>query len=107
MDGGIEQNPAYRTVRALRLVVPSGEGLSRSRRKLWDESGRQLEGIGRLLDGVDASILNLGLVGFALSLRLSHGYDLLPGAPTSGVVPSNNPAHQQIYQTRVMIDPIL
>ena len=60
-----------------------------------------------LLDGVEASILHLSLVGFALPLCLSHSYDLVPGAPTSGVIPSNNPAHQEIYQTCVMIDPIL
>ena len=46
-------------------------------------------------------------VGFALPLCLSKSYDLVPGAPTSGVIPSNNPAHQEIYQTCVMIDPIL
>src|SRR5215207_2930579 len=61
----------------------------------------------RLLDGVEASILHLSLVGFALPLCLSQSYDLVPGAPTSGVIPSNNPAHQEIYQTCVMIDPIL
>jgi hypothetical protein len=63
--------------------------------------------VSRLLDGVEASILHLSLVGFALPLCLSHSYDLVPGAPTSGVIPSNNPAHQEIYQTCVMIDPIL
>ena len=62
---------------------------------------------GRLLDGVEASILHLSLVGFALPLCLSQSYDLARGAPTSGVIPSNNPAHQEIYQTCVMIDPIL
>src|SRR5919106_2474550 len=61
----------------------------------------------RLLDGVEASILHLSLVGFALPLCLSHSYDLVPGAPTSGMIPSNNPAHQEIYQTCVMLDPIL
>ena len=55
----------------------------------------------------EASILHLSLVGFALPLCLSHSYDLARGAPTSGVIPSNNPAHQEIYQTCVMIDPIL
>ena len=53
------------------------------------------------------SILHLSLVGFALPLCLSQSYDLARGAPTSGVIPSNDPAHQEIYQTRVMIDPIL
>jgi hypothetical protein len=47
------------------------------------------------------------LVGFALPLCLSQSYDLVPGAPTSGMIPSINPAHQEIYQTCVMIDPIL
>ena len=70
-------------------------------------AGRQVEGIGRLLDGVEASILHLSLVGFALPLCLSQSYDLVPGAPTSGMIPSNNPAHQEIYQTCVMINPIL
>ena len=42
-----------------------------------------------------------------MPLCLSQSYDLLPAAPTSGMIPSNNPAHQQIYQTRVMIEPIL
>jgi hypothetical protein len=65
------------------------------------------EFIDRLLDGVEASILHLSLVGFALPLCLSQSYDLGRGTPTSGVIPSNNPAHQEIYQTCVMIDPIL
>jgi hypothetical protein len=47
------------------------------------------------------------LVGFALPLCLSQGYDLVPGAPTSGVIPPDDPAHREIYQTRLMIDPIL
>src|SRR5215213_7756002 len=52
-------------------------------------------------------VLHLSLVGFALPLCLSHGYDLVCGAPTSRVIPPNDPAHQQIHQSRVMIDPIL
>ena len=66
-------------------------------------------GVARLLARcrVEASILRLSLVGLALPLRLPHGYDLARGAPTSGVIPPDNPAHQEVYQARVVIDPIL
>src|ERR671911_2442505 len=90
-------------------ALPSGSYFTeaRIRETLRTSALRGSEKFGRLLDGVEASILHLSLVGFALPLCLSHSYDLLPGAPTSGVIPPNNPAHQEIYQTRVMIDPIL
>src|SRR5918994_2194597 len=74
---------------------------------LPDAAGGHLEDSATLLDAVEASILHLSLVGFALPLCLSQSYDLVPGAPTSRVIPSNNPAHQGIYQTCVMITPIL
>ena len=57
--------------------------------------------------GMQLPILHLSLVGFALPLCLSQSYDFVPGAPTSGMIPSNNPVHQEIYQTCVMIDPFL
>ena len=103
----IPRKPSDGNLAALILYCGSVTQRFTSTEHLPDAAGRQVEGIGRLLDGVEASILHLSLVGFALPLCLSHGYDLGPGAPTSGVIPSNNPAHQEIYQTCVMIDPTL
>ena len=72
------RRPRILAPRRVQGLYPSTTPLGLLGASLVPLAGRQVEDVGRQLDGVEASILHLSLVGFALPLCLSQSYDLVP-----------------------------